>query len=256
MEAMMQSEPIVKKNSFLNLEEKKIEQKYNVLLVDDDERILHFLKTKLKNNGYAILLAKDGIEALKQIREHDPDLVVLDLMMPKLNGFQTLKEMRLFSSVPVIILSAADDDEIRIKGLEYGADDYLPKPFNPNELLARIEAKKRRLMTVERKKVPAEINSFGLRINFEEHQVTVNKKAVKLTKIEWLLLTELARNADHLTLSYDLLVRIWGPEYGNDFHVLRTWINRLRKKIEEIPSEPRIITVVPKAGYRFNKEHF
>ena len=228
-------------------------KRFVILLVDDEERIINFLKTKLKLLSYEVILASNGVEALEQVREQDPDLVVLDVMMPKKDGFETLKELRTFSPVPVIMLSARGDDSDRIKGLEIGADDYIAKPFNPDELVARIEAIRRRLSSLERKKTPRELIVQGLKINFDERQLTVRGKDIKLTRIEWLLLSELAINAGHLMTYYELLSRIWGPEYRDDVQILRTWISRLREKIEIDPSDAKIISTVPKTGYIFNK---
>ena len=228
-------------------------KRFTILLVDDEERILNFLKTKLKLLNYEIILAQNGIEALDQVQGQEPDLVVLDVIMPKKDGFQTLKELRSFSSVPVIMLSARGDDSDRIKGLGLGADDYLPKPFNPDELVARIEAIRRRLNLPERKTIPKEMAIHDLSINFDERRIVVRGKEVKLTRIEWLLLNELAGNAGHLMVYYDLLARVWGPEYRDDVQILRTWISRLRQKIEINPTHPKIISTVPKTGYIFNK---
>ena len=228
-------------------------KRFVILLVDDEERILNFLKTKLKLLAYEVILASNGIEALEQIRGQEPDLVVLDVMMPKKDGFETLKELRTFSAVPVIMLSARGDDADRIKGLGLGADDYIAKPFNPDELVARIEAIRRRLSSLERKNTPRELVVQGLKINFDERQLTVRGEDIKLTRIEWLLLSELAINAGHLMTYYDLLSRIWGPEYRDDIQILRTWISRLREKIEIDPSDAQIISTVPKTGYIFNK---
>ena len=228
-------------------------KRFTILLVDDEERILNFLKTKLKLLSYEVILANNGIEALQKVQEQGPDLVVLDVIMPKKDGFETLKELRLFSFVPVIMLSARGDDSDRIKGLGLGADDYLPKPFNPDELVARIEAIRRRLNLPERKTIPKEMAIHDLNINFDERRIVVRGKEVKLTRIEWLLLNELAGNAGHLMVYYDLLARVWGPEYRDDVQILRTWISRLRQKIEINPTHPKIISTVPKTGYIFNK---
>src|SRR5271157_3698483 len=170
-------------------------KRFVILLVDDEERILNFLKTKLKLLSYEVILASNGIEALEQVQGQEPDLVVLDVMMPKKDGFETLKELRIFSSVPVIILSARGDDKDRIKGLGLGADDYIAKPFNPDELVARIEAIRRRLSSLERKNIPRELIIQGLKINFAERHLIVRDKAVQLSRIEWLLLSELVINA-------------------------------------------------------------
>lgn len=228
-------------------------KRFSILLVDDEERILNFLKAKLKLLDYQVILANNGIEALEQIQGQEPDLVVLDVIMPKMDGFQTLKELRTFSSVPVVMLSARGDDSDRIKGFGLGADDYLPKPFNPDELVARIEAIRRRLNSSERKKTPKELILHGLDIHFDERYIIVRGKEVKLTRIEWLLLNELVGNTGHLIFYYDLLARVWGPEYRNDVQILRTWISRLRQKIEIDPQTPKIISTVPKTGYIFNK---
>jgi two-component system, OmpR family, KDP operon response regulator KdpE len=228
-------------------------KRFVILLVDDEERILNFLKTKLKMLSYEVILANNGIEALEQVQGHEPDLVVLDVMMPKKDGFETLKELRTFSGVPVIMLSAKGDDSDRIKGLGLGADDYIAKPFNPDELVARIEAIRRRLTSLERKNIPRELIVQDLQINFDERHLTVRGKEVKLTRLEWLLLSELAINAGHLMTYYDLLSAIWGPEYRDDVQILRTWISRLRQKIEIGPNEAKIIITIPKTGYMFKK---
>jgi DNA-binding response OmpR family regulator len=229
-----------------------LRHKFTILLVDDEERILRFLKTKLKTLGYNTITDSNGIEAFEQFQGQEPDLVILDVIMPKMDGFQTLKELRSISSVPVIMLSAMGDDSNRIKGLGLGADDYLPKPFNPDELVARIEAIKRRLQFPERQKALQELVSHDIVINFNEYHVTVSGKPIKLTKVEWLLLHELATNAGHLMFYHDLLTHVWGPEYRNDVQILRTWISRLRNKIEKDPTKHQVIVTVPKTGYIFN----
>jgi two-component system KDP operon response regulator KdpE len=198
-------------------------------------------------------LASNGQEALEQVQGQEPDLVVLDVIMPKMDGFQTLRELRAFSSVPVIMLSARGEDADRIKGLSLGADDYLPKPFNPDELIARIEAVKRRMSSTSKKDLTKELILHDLNIDFNKHRITVRGKEVKMTRIEWLLLTELASNPGRLMLYSDLLARIWGIEYRNDVQILRTWVSRLRQKIETDPAQPTIISTIPKTGYIFNK---
>jgi DNA-binding response OmpR family regulator len=223
--------------------------KFCILLVDDEERIINFLKTKLKISGYDVLIATNGPEALEQFRNHEPDLVVLDLVMPRMDGFEVLKELRSFSSVPVIILSAKKADVDKIKGLNLGADDYLPKPFNPDELLARIEAVKRRLEPIERRKTSETIHLGDIVMDFNTHSVSVKGRAEYLTRIEWLLLSELAQNAGRVMLYEELLSRVWGPEYRNDVQLLRTWVSRLRSKLEEKPDEPRLIVTMPRVGY-------
>lgn len=228
-------------------------KRFSILVVDDEVRIINFLSTKLKLLGYEVITARNGIEAIEQFQGQEPDLIVLDVVMPKMDGFETLKELRAFSKVPVIMLSARGEDADRIKGLGMGADDYLPKPFNPDELVARIEAVRRRVKPTGQEKNNKELVLYGLNINFEKRLVYVRGKEIKLTRIEWLLLNELVNNAGHLMFYYDLLAKVWGPEYRDDVQILRTWVSRLRHKIEKDPDNPEIITTVPKTGYIINK---
>jgi DNA-binding response OmpR family regulator len=226
---------------------------FRVLIVDDESRILKFLELKLKASGYKVLTASNGFEALEQAEAQEPDLVVLDVVMPRKDGFETLRELRAFSSVPVIILSAKEADADKIRGLQLGADDYLAKPFSPEELVARIEAIRRRLLSTQDRKVPESITLGPMSLDLKKHIVIANGKELQLTRIEWLLLSELARNAGKLMLYSDLLTRIWGPEYRDDVQILRTWISRIRHKIEQRPDRPVIIRTVPKAGYMIDQ---
>jgi len=224
-------------------------KRFRILLVDDEPRILNFLSSKLRVSGYEVLTAANGQEALEQIEGQEPDLVVLDILMPKMDGFETLKELRSFSTVPVIILSAKGTNADKIKGLGLGADDYLAKPFSPDELVARIEAVKRRLLPTQRRQDQERFATGDLTIDFRRRQVTVQGKEVRLTRIEWLLLSELAQNAGNLMLYGELLTRVWGAEYRDDVQILRTWVSRLRNKIEKDPAHAAIIRTVPKTGY-------
>ncbi len=224
-------------------------RQFNILVVDDDQRILNFLRSKLKASGYQVLTATNGVEALEQAQAQEPDLIVLDLLMPKKDGFETLKELRSFSTVPVIILTAKGADADKIKGFELGADDYLPKPFNPDELVARIKAVKRRLEPNERVKAPEVFNLGAVTIDFRKHNLLVSGEQKYLTRIEWLLLSQLINNAGRLMLYEELLIRVWGPEYRNDVQILRTWISRLRSKLESDPNNPKLIRTIAKTGY-------
>jgi len=210
---------------------------------------LNFLSTKLKASGYDVLTAGNGFEGLEQVQAQEPELIVLDILMPKMDGLEMLKELRSFSEVPVIILTAKGADADRIKGLQLGADDYLPKPFNPNELVARIEAIRRRLEPGERRKVPEVFNLGHVTIDFKKHNVVVNGEQKYLTRIEWLLLSQLINNAGRLMLYGELLTKVWGPEYCDDVQILRTWISRLRNKLESDPDNPKLIRTIPKTGY-------
>jgi len=228
-------------------------KQFRVLVVDDEERILNFLRSKLKASGYEVLTARDGVQALEQAQAQDPDLIVLDLVMPKMNGFDVLKELRSFSAVPVIILTARGADSDKVKGLTLGADDYLAKPFNPDELVARIEAVRRRIEPAQRDKPMESISLGDVVIDFQRHAVAVRGEEKPLTRIEWLLLSELARNVGRLITYEQLLTRVWGPEYRDDVQLLRTWISRLRYKLEREPNNPRFIRTMPKTGYIINQ---
>jgi DNA-binding response OmpR family regulator len=227
---------------------KQNSKKYRLLVVDDEIRILNFLRSNLRVQGYEVITASNGLEALKQFHASNPDLILLDILMPKMNGIDVLKEIRGFSTVPVIFLSAKGTELDKITGLDMGADDYLPKPFSPDELVSRIEAVMRRFKPSE-PKIPDELSLGDITIDFKAHNVIVRGNKIYLTRIEWLLLSELALNADRLMTYEELLVRVWGAEYRDDVQFLRTWISRLRRKIEDKPDDPQIILTITKMGY-------
>lgn len=224
-------------------------KRFRILVVDDEERILRFLTSKLKASGYEVLSAQSGPEALERITSQQPDLVVLDLLLPRMHGFDVLRELRSFSSIPVIILSALGADAERIKGLRLGADDYLPKPFNPDELLARIEAVKRRMGPEDGSRMSESISFGAVDIDFGKRSIVVDGREAYLTRIEWLLLSELARNSGRLMLYEELLGKVWGQEYRGDIQILRTWVSRLRRKLSVTSGGRGLIRTVPKAGY-------
>ncbi len=224
-------------------------KQFRVLVVDDEPRIVNFLKITLKASGYEVLAVNSGLEALKQVREYEPDLLLLDVLMPGMDGFETLRKLRAISSVPVIFLSAKETTLDKVKGLELGADDYLSKPFSPDELVARIEAVRRRQASSQDRKIIDSINLGHITLNYKKHLLIVDGKEKQLGRIEWLLLSELARNAGKLMLHEELLSKVWGPEYRDDVYILRTWISRLRKKVERDPGHPEVIRTVAKTGY-------
>ena len=224
-------------------------KRFHILIVDDEPRIVNFLRSKLKASGYEVLTASNGVEGLEQAQAQEPDLIVLDLLMPKMDGLEMLKQLRTFSVVPVIVLTAKGADTDRIKGLRLGADDYLPKPFNPDELVARIETIRRRLGPSEKRKIPEVFHLGHVAIDFKRRSVRVMGEEKHLTRIEWLLLSQLVNNAGRLMLYEELLTRVWGPEYRNDVQILRTWISRLRCKLESAPNHPELIRTIPKTGY-------
>lgn len=220
-----------------------------ILVVDDEKRILTFLNSKLKASGYDVLTASNGQEALELAQAQDPDLIILDNVMPKMDGIETLRQLRGFSSVPVIMLSAKGADTDKIRGLSIGADDYIAKPFNPDELVARIEAVRRRSTGKQQITTSEQIEIGDVIIDIDKCRVSVCGKETNLTRIEWLLLSKLAQNAGRLMTYEELLTTIWGPEYLNDVQILRTWISRLRGKIEKDSNAPKIISTIPKVGY-------
>jgi len=228
---------------------------FRILAVDDEERILTFLKSKLKASGYNVITAGNGKEALELAQAQQPDLIVLDIVMPKMDGIETLRELRGFSSIPVIMLSAKGSDIDKIKGLSLGADDYLAKPFNPDELVARIEAIRRRSTGESKITAPEQITIGNVTINLAKCRVSVDGKETSLTRIEWLLLSKLAQNAGRLMTYEELLTSIWGPEYLNDVQILRTWVSRLRGKIEKQANTPKLISTIPKVGYMIEGPH-
>jgi DNA-binding response OmpR family regulator len=224
-------------------------RRFRILVVDDEVRILNFLVSKLKSSGYDVLTAINGIEGLEQVKAQEPDLIVLDVLMPKMDGLAMMKELRSFSAVPVIILTAKGADTDRIRGLQLGADDYLPKPFNPDELVARIEAIRRRLGSNDKRDVPQSYKMGDINVDFKNRNVTVKGETKYLTRIEWLLLSQLINNAGRLMMYEELLTSVWGPEYRDDVQILRTWVSRLRNKLESDPANPGIIRTIPKTGY-------
>jgi len=228
--------------------------KCRLLVVDDEVRILNFLRSNLRAQGYEVVTASNGLEALEQFHASQPDLILLDILMPEMNGLDVLKELRGFSKVPVIFLSARGNEREKIAGLDMGADDYISKPFSPDELVSRIEAVMRRFKPSE-PKIPDELYLGDIALDFKAHKVIVRGDEIYLTRLEWLLLSELALNADRLMTYEQLLVRVWGAEYRDDVQFLRTWISRLRRKIEEKPDEPRIILTVTKMGYILKKRN-
>jgi len=224
-------------------------KRLRILVVDDEVRILNFLSSKLRASGYEVLTAGNGFEGLEQAQAQEPDMIILDVLMPKMDGLEMLKELRSFSTVPVIMLTAKGADADRIKGLELGADDYLPKPFNPDELVARIEAVRRRLQPSEKLKIPEVLSIGHITIDFKKRSVRVMNEEEYLPRLEWLLLSQLVNNAGRLMLYEELLTRVWGPEYRNDVQILRTTISRLRSKLEDDPNAPKLIRTIPRTGY-------
>lgn len=220
-----------------------------IMVVDDEPAIVRLVKATLQSDGYAILTASRGEEALELLENERPDLIVLDLMMPGIDGFETLRRIRMETQIPVIMLTARAADADKLRGLEGGADDYLTKPFNPDELAARVAAVLRRTSgaPVGGRSV---LRYPNLEIDLERRRVLVGGEEARLSKTEWELLSQLAGNAGRVMLHAELLTRIWGPEFRDESHYLRTWVSRLRAKLETADTTEPIITTFPGLGYR------
>lgn len=228
-----------------------------ILVVDDDPALVEMIVMVLTEKGYEVIKANDGQEALKIMFNCKPDLVLLDVVMPRLNGWQTCSRIRDFSStVPIIMLSGkrmTEDDVVR--GLDYGADDYLLKPVGSKELVARVRAILRRaeLPAYSGKGKEITFNDGSLTVNVMERKVTVNGERIKLTPIEFRLLALLLQNAGRILTHQQLLEKVWGWEYVDDLDYVRIYISHLRRKIEPDPTLPKYIITEPGVGYLFQK---
>jgi two-component system KDP operon response regulator KdpE len=221
-----------------------------VLVVDDEPITVKYLGANLRVRGYEVLVAADGETALKMFDRSEIDLIILDIMMPGLNGFQVCQAIRRKSDVPILMLSARGRENDIVHALDLGADDYLTKPFGVAEMLARVRAAlRRRAPTWERPRAPLVI--ADVRIDFDARQVTVAGEEVQLTPTEYDLLAHLALNAGRVLTHRALLRAVWGPEYGDETEYLWAYIRRLRRKIEPDPSNPCRILTQPGVGYSF-----
>jgi DNA-binding response OmpR family regulator len=222
-----------------------------ILIVDDESRMRRFIRMNMELEGYQVIEADNGIQALDQIRQHTPDLVIMDVMMPQMDGFETLKLLREISTVPVILLTVKSDEEDKIQGLGLGADDYITKPFSPRELSSRVSA------VLRRAEWPAPPPRTVLRIDdrlsvdFNRHQVIVDGERIDLRPTEYRLLNHLIQNAGWVVPHDTLLAKVWGYEYRDETHYLRLYVNYLRKKIERDPANPEYILTERGVGYRF-----
>ncbi|HIQ05853.1 MAG TPA: response regulator transcription factor [Anaerolineae bacterium] len=222
-----------------------------ILVVDDEPRIVRFVRANLELAGYQVIEANSGSEALTKVRKEEPDLVVLDVAMPYMDGFETLARIREFSSVPVIMLTVRGEEEDRIRGLDLGADDYMTKPFSPRELESRIRAVLRRIAP-ERNEVRGRVTVDDyLSVDFDRREAIVGGKRIKLRPTENRLLYQLLKEAGWTVPHETLLSKVWGAEYRGDNQLLRLYINYLRKKIEPDPAHPRYILTERGLGYRF-----
>lgn len=230
--------------------------KNKVLVVDDDASFTELVNIVLTREGFEVLTASNGREALRTLFEAKPDLVLLDVIMPQMDGWQTCKYIREASDVPIIILSghSRSEDDI-IRGLDHGADEYILKPISNRELAARVKAMLRRaeLPSVKEQEQAGIYIDDHLVVNIEERKVLVEGERIRLTPIEFRLFSQLMNNAGHILTHKQLLERVWGWEYADDVDYVRIYISHLRQKIEANPSQPRYILTDPGVGYYFAK---
>lgn len=218
-----------------------------ILVADDDRDLLELVAFTLAQSGYLALKAADGASALQVFAAEAPDLVILDINMPGLSGFQVCEEVRRKSRVPVMMLTVRGEEEDLVRALELGADDYLNKPFSPRTLLARVKALLRRAGM----EASSPVAAGRLRLDVEEHTLQVGAQApVRLTKLELRLLQLLVANAGHAVSSDRLLLQVWGRRGAGDRQLLKQLVHRVRQKIERDPANPEILATVPGAGYR------
>lgn len=219
-----------------------------VLIVDDEPQVRRALRTILVSQGCAVIEVRDGEEALEEIKADPPDLILLDINMPGIDGFETCRRIREASDVPIIMVTVRGSESDKVKALDAGADDYLVKPFGTQELLARVRAAARRIPNLE--ELPPFV-SPNLSIDFERRRVTAGGQPVHLTPTEFELLKHLVLNQGKPVSHLKLLHLLWGPEHANDREPLRVFIGQLRRKIEPDPDEPKYILTEPLVGYRF-----
>ena len=225
-------------------------KKTTILIADDDPQLLRLMARNLEFEGYDVLTASDGRTALEITEEKRPDLVLLDIMMPKMDGFTVSQRIREFSNIPIIIVTARGQDQDKIRGLDLGADDYLTKPFNVDELLARSRAVLRRSQFMANEQTINSIQIGDLSIDYTQHIVKRGNKELSLTPIEYRILAYLAQNSGRIITQDTLLEHVWGAEYAGESHMLQVNVNRLRRKLEPDPAHPRYILTKVGVGYQ------
>lgn len=222
-----------------------------ILVVDDEERMVRFIRLNLEHDGFQVTEAFNGTQAINKLRSSMPDLILLDVMMPDIDGFEVLKMIREISTVPVIMLTAKGEEEDRVRGLELGADDYITKPFSPRELVSRVRAVLRRTeMASGTTHGLIEVDEH-LKLDFDRREVWLDGELVQLRPTEYRLLYHLVQNAGWVIPHDQLLAKVWGYEYRDEPHYVRLYINYLRKKLEKDPSNPKYILTERGVGYRF-----
>jgi two-component system, OmpR family, KDP operon response regulator KdpE len=220
-----------------------------VLTVDDEPSIRRLIKLELESQSFTVIEAEDGRSAITIADRDKPDAIVLDVKMPDMSGLEVMRALREKSSVPIILLTGRDGDQQKVDGLQGGADDYLVKPFNPDELSARLRAVLRRYAPPDQEQAKTLLIE-DVEIDLHRRLVKKAGKAVALTRTEWMLLHRLAQSPGKTILNGELLSQVWGPAFREDLQYLRVWVSRLRGKLETDPSNPTIVMTKPGVGYK------
>jgi two-component system KDP operon response regulator KdpE len=238
----------------MSMEQTRVDPRtMTALVVDDEPYLVDLVRLNLEAEGYQVVTAPKGAEALERLKADLPDVVILDVMMPEMDGFETLARIREVSSVPVIMLTVRAEESDRIRGLEIGADDYLTKPFSPRELTTRVKALLRRSFTPAPARKTRIVVDEDLTLDFDKGEVLARGRKVTLRPTEYRLLYHLVNNAGRLMTHETLLARVWGPEYRDEAHYLRLYITYLRQKLERDPAHPKYILTERGMGYRFRE---
>ncbi|MBI4785694.1 MAG: response regulator transcription factor [Chloroflexi bacterium] len=224
-----------------------------ILVIDDEPHLVKLVRSNLEAQHFKVISAMDGPSGLAMAEKEGPDLIILDIMLPGMDGFDVLQKIREFSAVPVVMLTAKDQEIDVVRGLHLGADDYVRKPFSVHELLARVEAVLRRAAPSEDVMTRPPFVSGDFVMDFQQRKISVRGKEIKVGPTEYKLLTQLVRNAGRVMLHADLLRKVWGPEYGGETEYLRVYISYLRNKIEEDPANPKYILTEHGVGYMFKR---
>jgi len=222
-----------------------------ILVVDDEKRMVRFIRLNLEHDGFQVVEAYRGADAIENLRSRLPDLILLDVMMPDIDGFEVLHMIREISSVPVIMLTAKGEEDDRVRGLELGADDYVTKPFSPRELVSRVKAVLRRTESATSSTHGLIEVDDRLKFDFNRREVWLDGELVQLRPTEYRLLYHLVQNAGWVITHDQILAKVWGYEYRDEPHYVRLYINYLRKKLEKDPSNPKYILTERGVGYRF-----
>lgn len=225
-----------------------------ILIIDDDIDSLRLTRLCFNEVGAQVITARDGLDGISKLHSHQPDLIVLDVMMPGVSGFDVCKQIRKVSNTPVIMLTALNQEQNILQGLDAGADDYLAKPYSPEILLARARSIMRRSEHSDNHALATDYDDGHLKIDFEKHQVWVNGKHVKLTPLEFRLLAYLEENAGRVLSFANILQNVWGTEYQGSDDYVHIYISHLRGKIEQDAKNPQYITSVRGVGYIFEKQ--